>query len=348
MRAVFILLILLNLSITAALAAPDGERLYAQHCEACHGEHGKGGVGVPLSLPSFLDSVPNEYLARTIRMGRPGRVMPPFTSLSEAQVTAIVKYIRSWSTQPAPKENLAPIQGDVTHGAKIFQKSCAACHGAQGEGGKGTGVTFSRPRDLPIIAPALNNVGFLGAVSDQMIHDTLTNGRKGTPMVSFLKQGLSEKDIRDVVAYVRSFEKAAKQKQAKAEEEKEEAVLSYESPYSFDETVKSVKKAVVGANFRLIRTQLFEQGYVKKGAENPRKVIIYFCNFNMLNQALALDPRAGLFLPCRITVVENKGKVRVIAINPSTLSHSFNNSELDQICKRMTETYKSILEESTL
>ena len=75
----------------------------------------------------------------------------------------------------------------------------------EGEGGKGTGVTFSRRRDLPIIAPALNNPGFLAAASDEMIRHTLVYGREGTPMRSFLVQGLSEQDIDDLVSYVRSF-----------------------------------------------------------------------------------------------------------------------------------------------
>ena len=90
--------------------------------------------------------------------------------------------------------------------ATLYARKCAACHGANVEGGKGTGVTFSRPRDLPVIAPALNNTGFLSAAPDMMIKTVLMNGREGTPMPSFLKQGLSEKDIDDIVAYVRSFE----------------------------------------------------------------------------------------------------------------------------------------------
>jgi cytochrome c oxidase cbb3-type subunit 3 len=346
MRFGVISLIIFAFFSSSGYAAPDGKQLYAQQCESCHGQKGSGGVGVPLALPAFLDSVSNEYLEKTIRYGRPGRVMPAFTDLSSAQVASLVKYIRSWSKQKAPEETVARIKGDVQNGKKLFAKHCAACHGANGEGGKGTGVTFSRPRDLPIIAPALHNSGFLAAVNDGMIKNTLMKGRAGTPMISFLKQGLKEKDINDLVAYVRSFEKTALVKPVGNDED--EKVFRYESTSSFEDTVKSVKKAIVGANFRLIRTQFFEQGYVPKGKENQKKLIIYFCNFNMLNEALAIDPRAGLFLPCRVTIVENNGKVEVIAINPSILSKSFNNNELDKICNRMSNMYRDILEEATL
>jgi cytochrome c oxidase cbb3-type subunit 3 len=65
-------------------AAPDGQALFNKHCTVCHGSKGEGGVGVPLSLPSFINSVSDEYLKKTIRVGRPGRIMPAFSKLSEA------------------------------------------------------------------------------------------------------------------------------------------------------------------------------------------------------------------------------------------------------------------------
>ena len=65
-------------------------------------------------------------------------------------------------------------------------------------------------------------------------------------------------------------------------------------------------------------------------------------------RALALDPRVGLFLPCRVTVVERDGKVLVMSINPKRLSHLFNNAELDRACEEMFQVYSDILEEATL
>ena len=88
--------------------------------------------------------------------------MPAFDSLSDAQVNAIVTHVRSWSDNPAPVESLVVIKGDAKHGEQLYEKYCVQCHGENGSGGKGTGVTFSRKRDFPIIAPALNNAGFFG------------------------------------------------------------------------------------------------------------------------------------------------------------------------------------------
>jgi len=66
------ILLLLFFSLTVQ-AAPRGERLFAIHCAACHGINGAGGVGVPLALPSFINSVSDVYLKKRFAMA--GRVV---------------------------------------------------------------------------------------------------------------------------------------------------------------------------------------------------------------------------------------------------------------------------------
>jgi cytochrome c oxidase cbb3-type subunit 3 len=328
-------------------AAPDGEALFADHCSACHGAAGEGGVGVPLSLPSFLAGVDDDFLRKTIRLGRPGRVMPAFSKLSDAQLDAIVGHIRGWSGKPAPVFPDKPVAGDAGRGKGLYKEECARCHGDDGEGGKGTGVTFSRDRDLPIVAPALNNPGFLAAASDAMIRHTLETGREGTPMDSFLDDGLSSQDLDDLVSYVRSFEDADRPERKQALT-REDTIISVESAYSLEETVENLKAALAGQNFILIRTDTLEHGLVPEGKENPNQVILHFCNFRFLFDALAVDPRVGMFLPCRVTVTEQQGKVLVSAINPMYLSRLFNNDELNEFCSTMHDSYREIIEDATL
>lgn len=339
-------LLLLTLLALPLAAAPQGAELYAQNCAVCHGADGRGGVGVPLALPSFLPSVSDDYLIGTIRHGRPGRVMPSFSQLSDAEVKAIVAHLRSWMPPDSRVVQLStrPVQGDAARGKALFAERCAGCHGTHGEGGHGTGVTFSRPRDLPIIAPALNNPGFLAAATDQMIKTTLMNGRDGTPMVSFLAQGLKERDIDDIVSYVRSFAQGPGWQPGNDDT----PVLELDSPYTLAETVEAVKRAAVGKNFRIIREQSLENGLYSEAEETKEAHIVYFCNFNFINQALALDPRVGLFMPCRITVVERAGQVKMMSINPKYLSRLFNNAELDKPCEEMYQVYVGIMEEAAL
>ena len=56
----------------------------------------------------------------------------------------------------------------------------------------------------------------------------------------------------------------------------------------------------------------------------------------------------GMFLPCRITIVEHHGKVQVMSVNPEVLSKLFNNSELNLLCEQMRKNYTTIMEEATL
>ena len=342
-------LLFLFLASFSLYAAPHGDELFATHCASCHGNDGDGGVGVPLALPGFLNSVSDDFLKKSIRYGRPGRIMPAFNFLSDAQLSAIVKHVRSWSDQPAPVESTGQVKGDVKHGAAIFKSHCSHCHGEDGKGGKGTGVTLSRKRDLPIIAPALNNPGFLAAASDSMIRDTITFGRKGTPMTSMLVAGLSEADINDVVVYIRSFETSvAAQNSGSSKNVEEPPAIIVESPYNLDETIENLKQAITDQNFTLIRTDYLEHGLVEEGQENKKQVVLHFCNFGFLFEALAIDPRVGMFLPCRVTIMEKDGVVQLSTINPKRLSKLFNNSELDESCDQMYEVYSSLLEDATL
>jgi cytochrome c oxidase cbb3-type subunit 3 len=210
-------------------------------------------------------------------------------------------------------------------------------------------VTFSRKRDFPIIAPALNNVGFLASASDVMIRDTITFGREGTPMTSMLVAGMSDKDIDDVVSYVRSLEKsAAEMHEALNGNAEEPFAIVVDSPYDLEETLENLKQAITDQNFTLIRTDYLEHGLVEEGKENKNQVVLHFCNFGFLFEALSIDPRIGMFLPCRVTVIEKDGKVQLMTINPKRLSRLFNNHELDESCSEMYEVYSTLLEDATL
>jgi cytochrome c oxidase cbb3-type subunit 3 len=328
-----------------AFSAVDGEKLYTRHCAACHGAEGNGGVGVPLSLPDLHAVVDDEYLRLTIRLGRPGRIMPAFSQLSEEEVGALIKHVRGFNKTKTKTITVNPPKGNVTRGTKLYADHCAACHGANGEGGHGTGVTYSRPRDLPVLAPALNNPGFLAAASDVVIKKTLVHGRKGTPMPSFLKQGMTEANIDDIVALVRSFAQREPAVSAKVINS-ENPILVRTSAYSVAETSERVQEAFSHFNMRVIRAVPFNQGMVDPKDENPQQMIVDACDFGFLNQALAVDPRVGLFLPCRVTITQHNDKVLVMAINPKRLSTIFNNSELNQLCDEMSKLYNDLLDEA--
>jgi len=148
-----------------------------------------------------------------------------------------------------------------------------------------------------------------------------------------------------VVAFIRDFERDI---HIWKPEEIHEAVIEMESSYTFEETLANIKRAAKGENFRIIREQLFEEGAFPKEQQNTRQAMVYFCNFKFVNRAINIDPRVGLFMPCRVTVVEKDGVVKLISINPRFMSRFFNNAELDEACDELTTMYRSMIEEATL
>lgn len=345
MKAWFVLVIATLL--WPPLFAADGAALYAQNCAACHGDQGSGGIGVPLAMASANGLMSDDYLRKTIRHGRPGRIMPAFPALADADIEAVVRHVQSWGTASPPRYSAARITGNKAQGKQLFAAHCASCHGANGEGGKGTGLTLSRPRDLPIMPPALHNPGFLASASDAMIKAILMKGIKGTPMVSFTAMGLSERQIDDIVAHVRGFQSEPLAASAMLPAV-EKPTIEMDSPHDLPTTVARLKESIGGNNFSFIRDQKLDDGLVPAGQEDPRRHIVYFCNFALLSEALRTDPRVGLFLPCRITVIEQGGKVRMVAVNPKRLSRLFNNSELNRMCDEMARTYRTIMDDATL
>lgn len=330
-----------------AHAAPDGRELYIEHCSACHQMQGQGGIGLPL-LNSKLADVSDDYLRDTIRLGRPGRVMPAFQRISDAQVDAIVKFLRERSETEGATFSAERIAGDAEHGLALYTEHCVKCHGADGSGeGQGTGVTMSRERSFLVMPASISNPGFLRPAPDQMIRRVISVGRRSSGMPAFGHGKLSESDINDLVAYVRSFEQ---QEHAVEELDAEQRPTHvFESPYDFVTTVSNIKAALTGSNFRIFPDRLLEEGLTDEFSVNNKQIALRFCNFNVLYGMLKIEPRLGVVLPCRITIMErDDGKVILAVPNLRVVARWFNNDELVGLWDEMEQTLGSIIEEATL
>jgi cytochrome c oxidase cbb3-type subunit 3 len=337
----------LLLAPLTAVTAPDGRALYEAHCAACHQFDGDGGIGLPLSSDK-LDDVSDAYLRSSIRLGRPGRVMPAFQRMSDAQVDAIVRFLRERTGTREIAFSDEPVLGDVANGARVYEEHCLKCHGANGEGeGEGTGVSLSRERSFLVMPASISNRGFLASAPDRLIQRSITVGRKASGMPAYGRGKLSATEIDDVVAYVRGFE--TRQVAVSPLEPDARPTHIYESPYDFETTLGNLKSALTGANFRVFPDRFLEQGLVDEFSVNTRQVGIRFCNFSLLYDMLKIEPRLGIVLPCRITVTERADGQVVLAIpNLRVVSRWFNNAELVNVWDQMEQSFVEILEEATL
>ena len=91
-----------------------------------------------------------------------------------------------------PKVKLPANRADLLQGEKLFSVHCVRCHGPKGEGGRGPMLTRARLNRAP---------------DDAALLRVLTDGIRGTEMPG--ADALSDREVRQVAAYVRSLGKVA-------------------------------------------------------------------------------------------------------------------------------------------
>jgi cbb3-type cytochrome c oxidase subunit III len=189
----------------ARQAEREGERLYRRYCSLCHGADGEGyraDDAPALANQEWLRTASDEFITAAIAEGRPDTAMSAWSRrrggpLSGPQIEAIVAYLRSWQRHPRAVVDEQEVEGDPLRGRLVYAAQCARCHGLHGEG---------------VDAIALANPALLSTASDGFLRYAVAHGRSGTPMPAFADR-LAPRQIDDVVAFVRSFERGRRQPQ---------------------------------------------------------------------------------------------------------------------------------------
>ena len=66
-----------------------------------------------------------------------------------------------------------------------------------------------------------------------------------------------------------------------------------------------------------------------------------------MQKFLKLDPRLGVILPCRATVLENdKGEVSIVVENYKYAVRRFNNEQIDKAADELIQDMKEMIEEA--
>jgi high-affinity iron transporter len=87
--------------------------------------------------------------------------------------------------------------GDPSKGKELYVRLCSVCHGDQGKGDGPAGPMLKPP-------PADLTSSKVKGAADAELFQTVQNGKPSTAMVAFKGQ-LSDQQIHDVVAYIRSL-----------------------------------------------------------------------------------------------------------------------------------------------
>lgn len=178
--------------------AREGAELYARYCALCHGARGEGYAAdnaTRLAGQDFLRTASDEFLSTAIARGRIDTAMGAYGReqggpLTDAQIDALVAFLRSWQEGPAIDVGSIEVSGDPERGALLWSERCASCHGTLGEGAS---------------AQSLSTQSFLTTASDGFLRYAIVHGREGTPMPAFGEE-LQAQQIDDLVAFLRRME----------------------------------------------------------------------------------------------------------------------------------------------
>jgi len=198
--------------------------LYKQNCAACHGEQGRAGIATSMANPTYIAFAGHDAIAKAIREGGPGDLMPAFGQkhggfLTDEQVEMITSGIlHTWghgatslgATAPA---YAATLEGNAAEGKQLFVAHCARCH-----------QDGARPATAGATAQ-LRNVGsitdpdFLALISDQNLRTTILTGKPDEAMPDWRGYGpqpLTDQQVTDLVAWLGSQRRANRAAPAQA------------------------------------------------------------------------------------------------------------------------------------
>lgn len=154
-----------------------GADLYVSLCTACHGASGEGGAG-----PALAGSdVSAQGLAIAISEGI--GTMPGFGSdLTESELHALNSYTRGLIG------GVVAAQFPAGAAAELYSQLCAACHGADGQGGAGPAMTGLELSDDELTAIIEQGVGSMPGFADQLEPNGLA------ALVEFVQTGFGPGD----------------------------------------------------------------------------------------------------------------------------------------------------------
>ncbi|MBS3054776.1 MAG: DUF302 domain-containing protein [Candidatus Aenigmarchaeota archaeon] len=109
-----------------------------------------------------------------------------------------------------------------------------------------------------------------------------------------------------------------------------------ETKKSFDEAIVSVLKSIEQKGWSLFQVYDVKERLAAKGFSQKPLKIIEMCSAKYANQFLNKNRLISLCMPCKINVVEDNGKVKIIGMKPTMISQFF--PEVDEQEAREAET----------
>ncbi len=123
----------------------------------------------------------------------------------------------------------------------------------------------------------------------------------------------------------------------------ENFIYIIETDKNFDQAVVSVLKAVDKKGWTIFQVHDMKERLESKGFDHKPLKIIEICSGKYGDHFLNKDRLISILLPCRINVLQEEGKVRIIGIKPALISQFF--PEIgEEIAKEFENDIKEIID----
>ena len=118
-----------------------------------------------------------------------------------------------------------------------------------------------------------------------------------------------------------------------------------ETDKSIDEVCNKIQEAAVQNKFGVIAVIDLKEKMAAKGVQfGPQCRIIEVCNPMQAKKVLEKNMTISSALPCRISVYQEAGKVKIITLRPTVLFNLFGNPELEPVAKDVEDTLLRIID----
>jgi uncharacterized protein (DUF302 family) len=108
-----------------------------------------------------------------------------------------------------------------------------------------------------------------------------------------------------------------------------------------------LEKAVVAHDFGLLATHNLRETMAKKGVVFDRECRIFeVCNPRQAKRVLESRMEVSTALPCRISVFEEGGKVKLATVKPSMMLRIFDTPDLDPVAVEVEAALMAIMQEA--
>ena len=117
-----------------------------------------------------------------------------------------------------------------------------------------------------------------------------------------------------------------------------------ESDASIDDVCRKIQDAAAQNKFGVIAVIDLKEKMAAKGIQfTPECRIIEVCNPMQAKKVLEANMTISSALPCRISVYEQAGKVKVVTLKPTAVLGLFGNPQLEPVAKQVEDAIVNII-----